>query len=158
MRLKIAPAVAALCLLPSLAHAATSGSLTINGKVPIVCGVSVAAAPGATNISDLSAGNASLLVATVTENCNDPVGYAVTVVGTNSASYTGLFKDSVSGATQPFTVSYAGTAVSAATITNVVAPANVAKDVRITYAANSALTGSTGYTYAETLTFVIVAK
>ncbi len=151
-------AMVMLTLTPAAAQAATSGSVTVNGKVPVNCNISVAAASGATNIADLSAGNSSLLVATVTENCNDPSGYSVSVSGTNSGSYSGVFKDSVSGATQPFSVSYNGSAVAASTVTNVTAPANVAKDVRISYAANSALTGSTGYTYAETLTFTIVAK
>ena len=94
----------------------------------------------------------------MTENCNDPSGYTVTLAGTNSASYTGLFKDSVSSATEPFTVAYNGTSVSSATVTDVTAPANVSKSVQITYAANSGLTGSVGYTYAETLTFAITAK
>jgi hypothetical protein len=80
------------------------------------------------------------------------------LVGTNSASYTGLFKDSVSAATVPFTVSYNGSSVASATVTNVAAPANVTKNVQITYAATPNLTGSVGYTYAETLTFTITAK
>ncbi len=162
MRINVACRAAGLAaiafLTPLTAGAATSGSVTINGKVPIVCGISVAAASGATNITDLSAGNSSLLVATVTESCNDPSGYTVSVAGTNSSSYSGLFKDSVSGTTEAFAVSYNGTTVSNATVTNVAAPANVAKDVRIAYPANATLTGSTGYTYAETLTFTIVAK
>jgi hypothetical protein len=144
--------------LPMAAKAASSSSVTITGKVPVSCNISVAAASGASNIADLSQGNTNLLVATVTENCNDPSGYTVTLAGTNSASYTGLFKDSVSSATEPFTVAYNGTAVSSATVTDVTAPANVSKSVQITYAANANLTGSVGYTYAETLTFAITAK
>ena len=144
--------------LPAVGEAATAGSVTINGKVPVSCNISVAAASGASNIADISQGNTNLLVATVTENCNDPIGYTVSVAGANSGTYTGLFKDSVSSATQAFTVVYNGTSISSSTLTNVTAPANVSKTVQITYPANSGLTGTVGYTYAETLTFTISAK
>ncbi len=147
-----------LSLVPMTAAAATSGALTINGKVPISCAIVVTPSAGASNIADISAGNTNLLVATVTENCNDPSGYSVSLAGANSGSYTGLFKDSVSAATVAFNVTYAGAAVSAATVTNVAAPANTTKNVQITYAATPNLTGSVGYTYAETLTFTITAK
>ena len=149
---------AGLGCLPMTAAAATTGSVTINGKVPISCAIVVTPAAGASNIADISAGNTNLLVATVTENCNDPSGYSVSLAGANSGSYTGLFKDSVSAATVAFNVSYAGTSVSGATVTNVAAPANTTKNVQITYAATPNLTGSVGYTYAETLTFTITAK
>ena len=155
---RLIAALGALAFMPAAAHAASTGSVTITGKVPVSCNISVAAASGASNIADISQGGTNLLVATVTENCNDPSGYSVAVAGANSASYTGLFKDSVSNATQAFTVTYNGAAVSSSTVTDVTAPANVSKDVRITYAANSGLTGSVGYTYAETLTFSITAK
>ena len=147
-----------LAIFPLAATAASSGSVTITGKVPINCGITVTPQSGASNIADVSQANTNLLVATVTENCNDPSGYSVSLVGTNSASYTGLFKDSVSAATVPFTVSYNGSSVASATVTNVAAPANVTKNVQITYAATPNLTGSVGYTYAETLTFTITAK
>ncbi len=145
-------------VLPCAARASSSGSVMITGKVPLSCNIAVNAAAGASNIADLSQGNTGLLVATVTENCNDPTGYSVSIAGANSASHTGLFKDSASHATLPFTVTYDGAAVSSATVTNAAAPANASKDVRIAYAANPNLTGSAGYTYAETLTFSITAK
>jgi hypothetical protein len=143
---------------PFAAVAASTGSVTITGKVPISCGLTVTPASGASNIADVSAANTNLLVATVTETCNDPSGYSVSLAGANSGSYTGLLKDSVSAATVAFTVSYNGSTVSSATVTNVAAPANVTKNVQITYAATPNLTGSVGYTYAETLTFTITAK
>ncbi len=157
VRLVLAVAVLAIC--PEAAKAASSGSVTITGKVPVSCNISVAAAAGASNIADLSQGDTNRLVATVTENCNDPSGYSVTLTGTNSGNQGGLFKDSVSNATQSFTVTYNGATPSSQTVTDVTAPGNnVAKDVRITYAANPSLTGSVGFTYAETLTFSITAK
>ncbi len=154
----LAAAAALLAIIPMSANAASSGSVTITGKVPVACDISVASAAGASNIANLALGDTNRLVATVTENCNDPNGYSVSIAGTNSSSYTGLFKDSVSNATQAFSVSYNGSSVSSATLTDVTAPANVAKDVRITYPANANLTGTVGFTYAETLTFTITAK
>ncbi len=150
--------IAVAATAPSGAFAASSASLTISGKVPLSCNIAVTPASGASNIADLSQGNSSLLVATVSENCNDPSGYSVSVAGANSSSFTGLFKDAVSHATLPFSVTYDGATVSSATVTNVTAPANTAKDVRIAYAATPNLTGSAGYTYAETLIFAITAK
>ncbi len=144
--------------LPSSALAASSGGLTISGKVPLSCNIAVTPASGASNIADLSQGNTGLLVATVSESCNDPNGYSVSVAGANSASFTGLFKDAVSHATLPFSMTYDGAAVSSAAVTNAAAPATTAKDVRIAYAAAPNLTGSAGYTYAETLIFAITAK
>ena len=156
--LLLAAGLGLLSVVPVAANAASSGSVTVTGKVPVACDISVASASGASNIANLALGDTNRLVATVTENCNDPSGYSVSLVGTNSSSYTGLFKDTVSNATQAFTVSYNGSTVSSATLTDVTAPANVSKDVRITYAANANLTGSVGFTYAETLTFAITAK
>ena len=137
---------------------ASSGSLTIAGKVPLSCNIAVTPTSDASHIADLSQGNAGLLVATVSENCNDPNGYSVSIAGANSASFTGLFKDTASHAALPFSVTYDGATVSSATVTNALAPANTAKDVRIAYAATANLSGSAGYTYAETLIFAITAK
>ncbi len=149
---------ALFALSPLTAMAASSGSVTITGKVPINCGITVTPQSGASNIADVSQATTNLLVATVTENCNDPSGYSVSVVGTNSGTFTGLLKDSVSSATVPFTVTYNSVSVAASVITNVALPANVTKNVQITYLATPNLTGSVGYTYAETLTFTITAK
>jgi hypothetical protein len=120
----------------------------------------VTPAAGASNIADISAGDTDRQVATVNENCNDPLGYTMTVAGTHSTNYTGLFVDSVSGDSQPFTIKYNGVAVPAGgVVTNTNAPGiNLDKNVTITYAANAGLTPSTGFTYNETLTFTIAAK
>jgi hypothetical protein len=144
--------------LPLGAAAASSGAVTIAGKVPLSCTLAVTPTSGASNIADLSQGNSGLLVATVSENCNDPNGYSVSVAGANSTSFTGLFKDATSHASLPFSVTYAGAAVLSATVTNAAAPADAAKDVRIAYAAHPNLTGSIGYSYAETLIFAITAR
>jgi hypothetical protein len=154
----------ALCLAASLcavtARAATTGTVTINGQVPATCAVVVTATAGASNIADISAGDTDRQVATVNENCNDPLGYTMTVAGTHSANHTGLFVDSVSGDSQAFTIKYNGVSVPVGgMVTDSNAPGiNLNKDVSITYAANAALTPSAGFTYNETLTFTIAAK
>lgn len=140
--------------------AAPTGTVTINGRVPAVCDVVVTPEAGAQNIADISAGDNERIVATVNENCNNTAGYTVTLLGTNSADHTGLFVDSVSNDTHPFTVTYNNIAAPAG---GVVTDANAAginldKTVRISYAANPALTPSAGFTYAETLIFTIAAK
>ncbi len=141
-------------------NAATTGTVTITGMVPAVCAVVVAPDAGATGIADISAGDTNRLIATVTETCNDPNGYTMTVVGTHSANHTGLFVDSVSGASQPFSITYNNVAVPAGGVVTNASSAgiNLARPVKITYAANPALTPSAGFTYNETLTFTIAAK
>lgn len=145
---------------PALLNAATTGTVTVNGQVPAVCAVVVAPEAGASNITDISAGDTDRLIATVTENCNDPDGYTMTVVGTNSSDHTGLFVDSVSSDTHPFSITYNNVAVAAGgVVTDANAPGyNVSRGVRITYGTDNTLTPSAGFTYSETLTFTISAK
>lgn len=142
------------------ANAAPTGTVTINGQVPAVCDVIVTPQAGAANIADISAGDTNRVVATVNENCNDPDGYTMTVVGTNSSDNTGLFVDAVSGDTHPFTIAYDSVSVPPTGIVTDVNAAgiNLDKSVQITYASDGTLTPSAGYTYAETLTFTISAK
>lgn len=142
------------------ACAALTGTVTITGQVPIACNIVVTPAPGASNIADISAGATNKSVATVVENCNSPNGYSVSVAGTHSGDHTGLFVDSVSNDSQPFTISYDGNSVpSGGVVTDVTAPGiNLSRPVTISYAANAALTSSVGFTYNETLTFTIASK
>jgi hypothetical protein len=144
----------------SPAMGATVGQVTITGNVPIACDIVVVDEPGAANITDISTGATNLLVATVTEICNDPDGYTVTMVGTNSGDHTGEFVDTVSGDNLPFTVRYNSIAVpvgGVVTDSSTVA-ASLDRPVDITYAADDTLTGSVSDTYEETLTFTISAK
>lgn len=137
---------------------AQAADITITGTVPIVCQISVAGT-GNEDIADLTQAQTDLNVATVTENCNDPDGYTVTIDPTNTTDHTGKFVDSVSGDENPFTIKYNDVALSGTTITDTAGTANdVDKSVKISYAANSSLTGSVSNTYAETLTFTITAK
>jgi hypothetical protein len=140
--------------------AAPTGTVTINGRVPAVCDVVVTPEAGSQNIPDISLGDTDRIVATVNENCNNVGGYTMTLVGTNSGDHTGLFIDSVSSDTHPFTVTYDSIAAPAGgVVTNVNAPGiNLDKTVRISYPADANLTPSAGFTYAETLIFTIAAK
>ena len=149
-----------LCLVCLPAVAATTGQVTITGNVPIACSLDVQQEPGAVGIPDISAGFTNLRVATVTETCNSPDGYTVTVRGVNSQDHTGMFVDSVSSDSHPFTVAYDGvSAPPGGVVTNSATFAlNVVKPVDITYPANATLTGSISDTYEETLVFTIAAK
>jgi len=148
------------CLICLPALAATTGQVTITGSVPILCSLEVQQEAGAVSIPDISAGHTNRRVATVTETCNSPDGYTVTMRGTNSSDHTGIFADSVSSDSHPFTVAYDGVTVGAGGIvTNSASTAfNLVKPVDITYPANTTLTGTLSDTYEETLVFTIAAK
>ena len=141
-------------------NAASTGQVTITGSVPIACDLEVQQEAGATGIADISAGHASLHVATITETCNSPDGYTVTVVGANSGDHTGMFVDIVSTDSHPFTIGYGGVSVGPGGIAtdSSIAAFGVRKIVEITYAANETLSGSVANTYEETLTFILSAK
>ena len=141
-------------------NAATTGQVTLTGNVPILCSLDVQQEPGAVSIPDISAGYTNRRVATVTETCNSPDGYTVTARGVNSSDHTGMFVDSVSTDSHPFTVIYDGVSAPAGGIvTNSATTAfNVVKTVDITYPANATLTGTISDTYEETLVFTIAAK
>lgn len=151
-------AIACLIWLP--VFAATTGQVTISGNVPIACGLEVRQEAGALSIPDISAGYTNRHIATVTETCNSPDGYTVTMQGVNSGDQTGLFVDSVSADSHPFTVAYDGVAVGAGGIVTSSATTafNLVKTVDITYPANTTLTGTLTDTYEETLVFTIAAK
>lgn len=165
IRSVIAPAAAGCLLIVQClgcppAAAAQTGQVTITGSVPIVCSLDVQQEPGAFGIPDISAGHTNRRVATVTETCNSPDGYTVTVRGVNSGDHTGMFVDAVSSDSHPFTVAYDGvTAAAGGIVTNSASIAfNRLKTVEITYPANTTLTGTISDTYEETLVFTIAAK
>ncbi len=148
------------CLFSPLATAATTGEVTITGNVPIACDLLVQQEAGADNIPDISAGHTNRHVATVTETCNSPDGYTVTVTGSNAGDHTGMFVDIVSSDSHPFTIRYNGISVPpGGIVTDSTAPAfEVKKNVDITYPADETLSGSVANTYEETLTFTISAR
>lgn len=143
-----------------LATAAPTGQVTITGSVPIACDLLVQQEAGADSIPDISAGHTNRHVATVTETCNSPDGYIVTVSCTNSGDHTGMFVDAVSTDSHPFTIRYDGVSVLPGGIVtdSSVLAFGVQKIVDITYPADETLTGTVADTYEETLIFTMSAK
>lgn len=150
----------ALLFAAGAALADDTGDVTVRGAVPVLCDILVAAEAAASGIDNIAEGASNLHIATVTENCNNPDGYTVTVQGSNSTDHTGLFVDSVSHDEHPFTIIYNGVQ---APLGGIVMDSNGAginqsHNVEITYSSDPYLAPTAGYTYEETLTFTISAK
>jgi hypothetical protein len=147
-------------LFASPVFAAPSGQVTITGNVPVACDLLVQQEAGASSIPDISAGHSNRHIATVTETCNSPDGYTVTVTGANSADHTGMFVDNISTDSHPFPVNYGGISVPpGGLVTDSSIPVfGAQKNVDITYPADETLTGTVADTYEETLIFTISAK
>lgn len=152
--------LAAECLGCMPALAASTGEITITGNVPILCSLEVQQEAGAVSIPDISVGHTNRRIATVTENCNSLDGYTVAMLSVNSGDHTGMFVDSTSSDSHPFTVAYDGVSISpGGIVTDSTSSAfNLVKTVDITYPANATLTGTVSDTYEETLVFTIAAK
>ncbi len=148
------------CLFVSPAFAAPTGQVTITGNVPVACDLLVQQEAGASSIPDISAGHVDRHIATVTETCNSPDGYTVTMTGANSGDHTGMFVDNISTDSHPFTVKYNGVSVPPGGVVtdSTLTVFGVQKNVDITYPADETLTGTVADTYEETLTFTIAAK
>jgi hypothetical protein len=144
----------------SLAEAAPTGQVTITGNVPIACDLLVQQEAGAASIPDVSVGHANRHVATITETCNSPDGYIVTVTGVNAGDHNGMFVDPVSTDSHPFTVDYNGVPISpGGIVTDSTVPVfGVQKSVDITYPADETLSGTVTDSYEETLVFTMTAK
>lgn len=156
-------ALSAFALPSAAVFAAKTGVLTVTGKVPESCELVVLESGNGKRILDLSKGAKDLNIGTVSEKCNDPNGYTVTIQfknGKNGKDAAGLFRDSVSRATVPFTIAYNGKKVTDATVTdsNVRAVDFIKKDVRITYQPDATLPSSEEFTYFESMRFTIAAK
>jgi len=148
------------CLFVSPTFAASTGQVTITGNVPVACDLLVQQEAGASSIPDISAGHNGRHIATVTETCNSPDGYTVTVTGANSGDHTGMFVDNISTDSHPFTVKYNGVPIPPGGVVtdSTITVFGVQKPVDITYPADETLTGTVADTYEETLTFTIAAK
>jgi len=158
------------------AHAATTGSVQLEGTLAAVLEIAVSAASAASSI-DLSVDASSgITVATVTEKSNSAGGYTVTVTSSNlsggdcaTAAPCLLGQDGDNDDELSYTISYDGVTVSsftngAATVTDTTIGQTAAdrvndgtsgKAVQISY------DGSTSFlaadTYQDTLTFTIAA-
>ena len=96
----IALAAAALLANAAPAVAASSGSVELSGKVPLICEVAVIDSGAAL---DLKAGASNEKVAAITENCNNHDGYVISFKSANK----GALK-SADGEKVDYTINYAG--------------------------------------------------
>lgn len=143
----------ALLLFASSALAASSGSLVLSGSVATNCSLSVNS--NNTNL-DIVGGESNKLVATISENCNDPNGYKVSVSSSNNGYL-------VNGNTKtPYALSYdGGPAVSlisnqvAKTVNSLTSATSTASNVSVNV---TALTNALAGTFSDTLIFTITAE
>ncbi len=143
----IAAATAALLAAASPAAANTQGTLQLNGTVAQVCTISVQDGNQSLNISG---GENTKQVGTVTENCNRGAGYSIAVTSANAGRL-------VSGNNfVAYSVTYDGQANAVGqTVARTAAQFNKVSPVAVTMPANpTAIAG----TYADTLTFTISAQ
>ncbi len=138
--------------------AGPSATLNLQGRVAAKLDISVTAETVASGLN-LEASQTNLLVATVTEKCNRPGGYTVSVQSANLGSLKGMEGNTD---TVAYTMTYGGAAISltagGATVTpdgTKTGPSGISKEVRISYTGNDFLTEDT---YTDTLTFTIAAE
>jgi hypothetical protein len=156
--------ILALALIGTLAFAATTGTITLNGIVAASTNITVTPQAGF-NTLDLTTTATNVLVAIINEQTNDHSGYTVTVASANlaGAGTAPFLKDVASGNTWLYTLQYNAVAVvfasGVSTISNTVAmtvPAGVNKNLNISYVGTNTLAASNAY--ADTLTFTIAGK
>jgi hypothetical protein len=151
----------------SLAGAATTGTLVLQGTVPGILEITITPEPGS-NALDLSIDAANLKVATVNERSNKKAGYTVSVESANAKAAgtdTPYFENSdpeISSALE-YQISYGGNAVvlssGSAIISDTAAKttgAGTSNDVAVSY--NGAAAFPYEGSYSDTLTFTIAAK
>jgi len=152
--------LAALLLAAPQTEAATTGTISITGTIPLSCNISVNSQAIAGSL-DLTVSQTNLTVASVTESCNNKTGYKVTVATQNGA--TGGLLKGVSGNndTVAYGVTYNGvsqtfsTGTATATNTSVKSLAGgITKSLGITYTGAPAINAGT-YTDVLTLTMTI---
>lgn len=150
--------VSAVLAFSSLALAATTGSVTIQGNVAKAVSIQVTGV-GTFNNLDLTQNATDLQVASVVEKSNVQAGYTVTLASSNA----GLLKNGALGSLA-YTAKYNGTSVTLSatpqTVTNAgtsTVLVNATKPMTVSYAGQNAETLMSG-TYSDTLTFTIAAK
>jgi spore coat protein U-like protein len=158
-------AVVAMAAVALPGFSATTGTLLLQGTVPGILEISVAALPAASAL-DLTANQANLPVANVTERSNRKAGYTVTLQSVNSGAGNAFFfksADLLNLDTLAYTLSYDGAPVSlvagTALITDALAKtpaAGVVKGLAISYSGAASYLNEDAY--ADTLTFTITAK
>jgi hypothetical protein len=151
----------------SLAGAATTGTLILQGTVPGILEITITPEPGS-NALDLSIDTANLKVATVNERSNKKAGYTVSVESANAiaaGSDTPYFDntDPDVSSSLDYQITYGGSAVvlssGSAIISDTAAKTTgtgTSSDVAVSY--NGATEFPYEGTYSDTLTFIIAAK
>lgn len=139
----------------STVHAATSGSLTLRGVVPVVLSISVAPEAVATALP-LDVTQSNTKVATINERSNSSTGYSVAISSANAGSL-----KRVSGTeTFSYSMKYNGSSVNLASGQTFSYPSggvvNQNRDVNISYTGADSSTLVAG-TYEDTVTFTISA-
>jgi hypothetical protein len=157
-------AVVAMIAVALPGFSATTGTLLLQGTVPGILEISVAALPAAS--AHLTANRASLPVANVTERSNRKAGYTVTLQSANAGAGNAFFfksADLLNLDTLAYTLSYDGAPVSLVAGTALVTDASaktpaagVAKGLAISYSGAASYLNEDAY--ADTLTFTITAK
>ncbi|MCX8107867.1 MAG: hypothetical protein N3G20_03595 [Verrucomicrobiae bacterium] len=146
------------------AFADTQGSITIQGTVQEKTSISVQPVSGYNNLN-LEQGATDLVVATVTEVCNYPRGYTVTLKSQNAESRQAYLQGYSLENTDriPYSIKYGNSVVNLddqgeakVTDANGKTPKNgVTRQVKITFSGGDWLAADT---YSDTLTFTIAAK
>ena len=139
------------------AQTVKTGGLTISGTVPEIFTLTVTPA-GDAQLLDLSVTVADHPIATVTEKSNKKAGYILSMTSANSFAFAGT-----TGDTLPYTMKYAGTAVTvvagSATLSNVSAKtssAGTSNTLAISYDGLGAFLAEGAYT--DTLTLTMTSK
>lgn len=145
-------------LLSSIAQAATTGSITLQGVVPSVVSVAVTG-QGTYNALNLAATQTNLLVANVQEQSNDTLGYKVTVASANAGQLKNGTLGQVTYTAQYNSVTFT-LSTTAVQVTNQAAQAvvvNAVKPLTVSYTGVTAVSTMSG-TYTDTLTFTVIAN
>ena len=156
-KLALPLALASLICANAFADPASSNSSTsmqLLGTVATACTISVTPTAKSTTLN-ITGGESSTLVGVVTENCNDGVGYTVTVTSSNL----GQLVSTATGSTPTtYTATYdnaTGAINKALTATRTQAYFAKQGNLAVTFAGNSqAIAGS----YSDNLNIVIAAK
>lgn len=113
---------AAVMLAGTGAHATpnngTPVTINLSGSVGIVC--SVANVAGTTAFNDLSSAVPATTIGTITETCNDPSGYQVTLTSANFSGSSANFKGGTTSALIPYSLTYGGNNVAFASATTTI--------------------------------------
>ncbi len=157
--MKAATLVLTTILASVSAHAASSGTLLIQGTVNLVNDIVITPNSNATALN-ITGGESSKLVATVAETSNNLTGYKIQMSSANASK---LVHNTDNTKSTPYTVSYAGgsamtltsTAQTVKTVNSLTGLTTATSNVNATV---TALPTAVAGTYQDTITVAIVAN